>query len=218
MLKAEGLNAVDNVDAATLSATTLVGRDVVVLGESNLTAAQVTAVTNWVTAGGNLIALRPDKDLTGLLGLTDQAATLAEGYMQIDTTPGGPGAGLTGVTMQYHGTADRYGLNGATSVATLYSTSTTATANPAVTLRSVGGSGGQAAAFTYDLARSIVLTRQGNPAWAGQNRDGIGRRARTTSSSGRCQATSSRIGSTRRRSGSRRPTSSSACSRTSSSG
>jgi hypothetical protein len=37
----------------------------------------------------------------------------------------------------------------------------------------VGTSGGQAAAFTYDLARSIVLTRQGNPAWAGQDRDGV---------------------------------------------
>ena len=32
--------------------------------------------------------------------------------------------------------------------------------------------GGQAAAFTYDLARSVVYTRQGNPAWAGQERDG----------------------------------------------
>ena len=75
--------------------------------------------------------------------------------------------------MQFHGTADRYTLNGATSVATLYSNATTATANPAVTVRSVGASGGQAAAFTYDLARSIVYTRQGNPAWSGQERDGI---------------------------------------------
>ena len=33
--------------------------------------------------------------------------------------------------------------------------------------------GGQAAAFTYDLARSVVYTRQGNPAWAGQERDGV---------------------------------------------
>ena len=41
-----------------------------------------------------------------------------------------------------------------------------------MTLRSVGGAGGQAAAFTYDLARSVVYTRQGNPAWAGQERDG----------------------------------------------
>ena len=43
---------------------------------------------------------------------------------------------------------------------------------PAVTLRDVGGAGGQAAAFTYDLARSVVYTRQGNPAWAGTERDG----------------------------------------------
>ena len=35
----------------------------------------------------------------------------------------------------------------------------------------MGSIGGEAAAFTYDLARSVVYTRQGNPAWAGQNRD-----------------------------------------------
>ena len=52
-------------------------------------------------------------------------------------------------------------------------TATTATANPAVTVRSVGSAGGQAAAFTYDLARSVVYTRQGNPAWSGQERDGV---------------------------------------------
>ena len=40
-----------------------------------------------------------------------------------------------------------------------------------MTLRSVGSNGGQAAAFTYDLARSVVYTRQGNPAWSGDERD-----------------------------------------------
>ena len=40
-------------------------------------------------------------------------------------------------------------------------------------MRSVGPNGGQAAAFTYDLAKSVVYTRQGNPAWAGEDRDGI---------------------------------------------
>ena len=82
-------------------------------------------------------------------------------------------AGIIGQSIQYHGTADRYTLNGATAVATLYSNATTATTNPAVTLRDVGTSGGQAAAFTYDLARSVVYTRQGNPAWVGQERDGV---------------------------------------------
>ena len=38
-------------------------------------------------------------------------------------------------------------------------------------MRDVGTAGGQAAAFAFDLARSVVYTRQGNPAWAGQKRD-----------------------------------------------
>ena len=42
-----------------------------------------------------------------------------------------------------------------------------------MSLNSVGPNGGQAAAFTYDLARSIVYTRARNPAWAGQERDGF---------------------------------------------
>ena len=45
----------------------------------SLSPAQVTMFTNWVTAGGNLIAMRPDKKLASLLGLTDAAATIAEG-------------------------------------------------------------------------------------------------------------------------------------------
>ena len=40
-----------------------------------------------------------------------------------------------------------------------------------MTLRSIGSNGGQAAAFTYDLARSVVYTRQGNPAWINTERD-----------------------------------------------
>ncbi|MEY4442497.1 MAG: hypothetical protein RL442_1497 [Pseudomonadota bacterium] len=56
-------------------------------------------------------------------------------------------------------------------MATLFSDAATPTAFPALTWRQVGA--GQAAAFTYDLAYSIVTTRQGNPAWAAQERDGL---------------------------------------------
>ena len=84
-----------------------------------------------------------------------------------------PAPGIDGQTLQYHDTADRYTLNGASAVATLYSDADDGTTNPAVTLRDVGTSGGQAAAFTFDLARSVVYTRQGNPAWAGDKRDGL---------------------------------------------
>ena len=124
----------------------------------------------WVTSGGNLIAMRPDKKLASLLGLIDAGSTLDNGYLLIDTSVS-PGNGIVGQTMQFHGTADRYTLSGATGIATLYSNASTATLNPAVTLQSVGTLGGQAAAFTYDLAKSISYTRQGNPAWATQDRD-----------------------------------------------
>ena len=147
--------------------------DVVILGQSALSGAQVTTLTNWVQGGGNLIAMRPDPQLAGLLGLTSASGTLANAYLKVDTATG-PGAGIVGQTIQFHGSADRYTTSGAQTIATLYSNATTATANPAVTLRSVGSSGGQAAAFTYDLARSVVYTRQGNPAWSGDERDGVG--------------------------------------------
>ena len=147
--------------------------DVAVLGEMALTPAQVTMFSDWVAAGGNLVAMRPDKQLYGLMGVADAspAATLSNAYLQVDGTQA-PAAGIVGQTIQFHGTADRVTLAGATAVATLYSNATTATANPAVTLRNVGGSGGQAVAFLFDLSRSVVYTRQGNPAWAGQERDG----------------------------------------------
>ncbi|RIK35198.1 MAG: hypothetical protein DCC55_31060, partial [Chloroflexi bacterium] len=174
ILRAEGLNLFLATDISKVSAATLDAYDVVILGEMPLTSAQVTMFTNWVTAGGNLIAMRPDKQLAGLLGLTTTPATLAEGYLLVDTTTQ-PGFGIVGETIQFHGTADLYNLAGANRVATLYTNATTPAAGnaPAATLRTVGSNGGQAAAFTYDLARSIVYTRQGNPAWAGQNRDGL---------------------------------------------
>ncbi len=75
--------------------------------------------------------------------------------------------------MQFHGAANTYTLSGASAIATLYTNPTTATPNPAVTLRSVGTNGGDAVAFAYDLATSIVYTRQGDPAWAAQERDGL---------------------------------------------
>jgi subtilase family serine protease len=172
ILRAEGLNAFDVKNIGSVNATVLGGYDVVILGEQALTATQATMFSDWVTnAGGNLIAMRPDADLYGLLGVTAAGGTLINLYYKVDGSAA-PGAGIVTQTMQFHGTADKYTLSGATAVATLYSDASTATANPAVTMRSVGSNGGHAAAFAFDLARSIVYTRQGNPAWAGDSRDG----------------------------------------------
>ncbi len=171
ILRAEGFNAFAVTDLAQVTPTLLSGYDVVILGSMAVTPGQVSMLSDWVTAGGNLIAMRPDKQLASLLGLVDATGTLAEGYLRVSTTSA-PGAGIVGQTMQFHGAADLYTLSGAAAVGTLYSTATTATNNPAVTVNVVGVAGGQAAAFAFDLAKSIVFTRQGNPAWSGQDRDG----------------------------------------------
>ena len=171
ILLAEGLNSFAVRDISMVTALLLAQYDVAILGNIPITSAQVTMFSDWVNSGGNLIAMRPDKKLAGLLGLVDTSTTLSEGYLLVNTSSE-HGTGIVGQTIQYHGTADRYNLGNAVSVATLYANSTTATSNPAVTLRSVGSNGGQAAAFTFDLARSVVYTRQGNPNWVDQDRDG----------------------------------------------
>jgi hypothetical protein len=171
ILTAEGLNAFEVRDIAQVTDATLSGYSVAILAPTTLTASQAASLSSWVQGGGNLIAMRPDPTLAGLLGLGSDTGDLTNGYIDVNTASG-PGVGITGETMQFHDRADLWTLAGATSVADLYSGPTTSTPNPAVTLRSAGTAGGQAAAFTYDLARSVVQTRQGNPAWAGDERDG----------------------------------------------
>ncbi|HEX5150554.1 MAG TPA: N,N-dimethylformamidase beta subunit family domain-containing protein, partial [Parafilimonas sp.] len=171
ILRAQGFNEFDAMDISQVTQTILDNHDVVILGEIPLSASNVTMLTDWVNAGGTLIALKPDAQLASLMGITKVAGSLTDKYLLVNTASD-PGAGIVNQTIQFHGSADLYTLNGATSIATLYSAANTATSNPAVTMKNVGANGGVAIAFTYDLARSVVYTHQGNPAWAGQKRDG----------------------------------------------
>ena len=171
ILRTEGFNAFQVADIGAVSPTMLAAYDVVILAKMPLTAAQVTMLSDWVNGGR-----QPDRDGARPRARRPARADgrgrhLADGYLLVDTsTP--PGNGIVGETIQFHGTADLYTLNGATAVATLYSSAPTATTQP-------GGHAAhrrqpaQAAAFTYDLATSVVYTRQGNPAWATQERDGF---------------------------------------------
>jgi hypothetical protein len=165
------LNEFAAADISTVTATMLNNYDVVVLGEMTVTAAQVTLLTNWVNAGGTLIAFKPSALLTPLMGISAAGSTLADKYLLVNTASG-PGVGIVNQTIQFHGTANLHTLTGATSLATLYSAVSTATTNPAVTTINVGVNGGKAVAFTYDLAKSIVYTRQGDPTKAAVETDG----------------------------------------------
>ena len=154
------------------TATLLADYDVAILGEVSVSPAQAAMLASWVDGGGNLIAMRPDPDLAGLIGLTDSGTDLSEAYLQINTAGGAPGAGLVSQTIQFHGTADRYTLGAGTDrlrrCTRAHPRRPQIPPSPCATSAS---NGGQVAAFAYDLARSVVYTRQGNPAWAGDERD-----------------------------------------------
>ncbi|MEN9419476.1 MAG: hypothetical protein RI988_3096 [Pseudomonadota bacterium] len=170
ILRTEGFNAFRVADASALTPSSLAAHDIVVLPPMALTTAQRTALSDWVNAGGSLVAMAPESALAPLLGLNPLGTPLAEGWFRVEGSAT-PGAGITEGTLQFHGTAQRYTLAGATAWATLYSDAATATAHPALSWRTVGA--GRATAFAWDVATSIALTRQGNPDWAAQERDGL---------------------------------------------
>lgn len=175
ILRAEGLNYFDVKDIAVVDSAVLAAYDAAILAEMSLSQSQADMMSAWVTAGGNLAAMRPDKKLAGLLGLTDASSTRTNQYLLVDTAST-PGAGIVNETIQFKGAADNYTASGATVLATFYSDASTSTSNPAVTSKSIGSAGGTAMAFTYDLAKSVIAQHQGNQAWAGQDRDGSGSR------------------------------------------
>lgn len=177
ILLTEGMNEFVMQDINDVTDIILATYDIAILGEmtSALTSGQMIMLNTWVTNGGNLIAMRPNLSanplMATLLGLTTTGTTLSDAYLLVNTASS-PGVGIVGQTIQFHSVADRYGLvSGTVSVAELYSSAVLGTGNPAVTLRSVGTQGGEAAAFTYDLAKSVVYTRQGNPLMSAINND-----------------------------------------------
>ena len=69
-------------------------------------------LTNYVSGGGALLAMRPDSQIASLFGLSASAGTLSDGYLQIKNNAvfnsATPGCGLTSATLQIHGEADQY--------------------------------------------------------------------------------------------------------------
>lgn len=173
ILRAEGLNGFDTRAPEAIDARVLEQHAVAIVGAGASSDKLAAVLRPWVREGGAVVAMSPQGDLAQLAGLTPVDGELRDAYLKVDGSRA-PGKGITSTSIQFHGTATRYRAGAdATSVATLYSDPTTSAKIPAVTVRNADQLHGQVAAFTYDLATSVLYTRQGNPAWAGQERDGI---------------------------------------------
>jgi hypothetical protein len=170
ILRAEGLNCFQIARASDLGNAPLGWYDLILLAEGSLSDDQVELLEGYVAQGGRLVAMRPDARLASLFGVERVAGSTAEGYVQVEASHP-VGRGIATETLQFHGAADHYRLAGAQPIAWLASDADSLTDLPAVTFHRHGR--GQAALWTFDLARSVAYTRQGNPAWVDQERDGL---------------------------------------------
>jgi len=172
ILKAEGFNeiAVDSLAGEKVTPSYLTQFDLVILAESKINPLKLNMVREYVKNGGKLIALKPDQELAELFGVAPLGKSITGGYIRIDTSVD-QGKGLSSRLLQFHGKADYYSLNGAGTMATLFANKVSGESYPAVVTNSYGK--GHTIAFLYNLPQSIVLSRQGNPLFAGIEKDGI---------------------------------------------
>ncbi len=172
ILKAEGFNEfeLESLNSKNLTLDRLKKSDLVILAECDIEPARAEMLKKYVNDGGTLIAFRPNLSLSELFGLEPTREELNEGYLQLDPVSK-VGKGLTSKPMQFHGTADIYRVNTATALAVFLEGKDDTITYPGVVRQNYGQ--GHAIAFLYNLPQSIVYTRQGNPLFAGIEKDGI---------------------------------------------
>ncbi len=164
ILRTEGISSFDQLALSALGE--LSHYQVAILAPTALDDSQAAALSAWVGQGGRLIALRPDDKLASLLGIGPSAGSISEGYFQVSRARWG----ISDLALQFHGEADlRATLPGTAAEGQLIEGDKSPTEYPLITLREgIGPGAGKAVSFMFDLGKSVVLTRQGNPARAAQ--------------------------------------------------
>ncbi len=172
ILKAEGLNEfeLDSLSDSRVTSGYLKEFSVVILTETPVDDAARMKLTEFVSSGGNLIAFCPDPELAGLFGLVADGQYIKEGYIALDEK-GDYGGLIKGKKIRFHGTADKYILNGGKEIAKMFEDRVSEEGYPAIVSNSYNK--GKAIAFLYNLPRNVVFFRQGNPRFAGIEKDGI---------------------------------------------
>jgi hypothetical protein len=177
ILRSEGIVSFQKVQLSDLSSSPIAEAylqafQTVLLSEVTLSTTQESLLRNYVAQGGDLVAMRPAAGLASMFGQTRQGERpeLLLQFFVVDTSMVA-GTGVTPLSLQYHGPADNCALTGGTPLAWFCESMDTVSANPAVVWNRYQL--GQAVCFNFNLARSVVLTRQGNPDWSDTEGDNL---------------------------------------------
>lgn len=169
VLRAEGFGVPDVAKPEEISSERLATADIVLLASQKVSSDAVSVLDQWVRAGGGLISMRPPAALSGLTGLGLSIRSVDGAYMLPDRLLEAS-RGIVQETIQIHGPADLHAAADGVVVAQLYADAERSLGAPAIFMRKVDQ--GHVVSYAFDLATSIVQTRQGNPAWLDQERDG----------------------------------------------
>lgn len=170
ILRVEGVNCFRVIPLDRVDSELIGSFDITILTEGELAADQVNLFRRYLLSGGRMIALRPSAEACELFGIDRVSGTIKEGYLQIDQTSE-IAKGICQESMQFHGSANKYLIKDAQTIAWISEDRNMSEKNPGIVIRSYGE--GLAAMFAFDLPMSIAFMRQGNPAWANQERDGL---------------------------------------------
>lgn len=164
ILRAEGLFGFATLPIEQLNRGSLQQISVVLLGGGAVSANQAALLRAYVAEGGGLIGFRPDPLLADLFGVRFLGATAPGDDLRIEPTAAET-SGITPEPLQVHTPYTRLSVAGARVLAT------SAGGDPLVTLQRYRA--GAAVLWAFDLAQNIALIRQGNPAFADQERDAM---------------------------------------------
>jgi hypothetical protein len=169
ILLAEGLNCFQIASISELSNIDLKRYSLALLSEGTINTSQAEQFSEYVAQGGHLIAMRPAEQLEPIFSVQRLPGGTAEAYIQINSDH--PFVeGIESVSLQYHGVANHYALEGSQSLAWISDNTGNKSIYPALVFNEYGQ--GSVVLWAYDLSKSIIYTRQGNPEWTNMERDG----------------------------------------------
>jgi hypothetical protein len=172
ILKAEGFNEfiTDSTKSKKISKSFLAQFDLIILTEHSDDRQLWNQLKKYIHGGGNLIAFLPDQAHSDLFGIEKMPGKIRRPYIAINTFSD-EGKSLTNKRIQIHVIEEKFSLKTGKAVAWFCNKSDAEYEFPAVVTNSFGK--GQTTAFLYDLPRNIAYTRQGNPEFAGIEKDSI---------------------------------------------
>lgn len=159
ILWAEGLNAFSAARLADFDARRLAEFACVLVSAGKCTPNQSQMLADYAANGGGLVVFKPEGALAEALGLAAAGETGVEGWLQVEPRHE-LAHGMTAQPLSLHVPAGLYPVDETETAAWLGQPS----GHPAAFVQRHGA--GWVAAWAYDLARNVVLTRQGNPAKA----------------------------------------------------